>query len=82
MEVTNVEAWAERLPGTVTELEDLELSNHVTGGLPRPVEVALHLLGRIALGQQGVLQEVLDRLLARPLFRMNTGIGDQANSTP
>jgi hypothetical protein len=57
MEVAEVEARTEHLSCTVPQREDLELANHVAGGLSRPGDIALDLACRVAFRQQGVVPE-------------------------
>src|SRR2546430_1538704 len=78
----HVEALAERLLRARTGVEKRALAQVVRQRLPRPGDVAIHLGVDLALGERGVLPEVLDRPLARPALGVNAGVHDQARGAP
>src|SRR5438105_9597534 len=61
---------------------DFALADLVGQSLAWPDNVAIHFVHRLTLGQADVVEEELDRLLARPAQVVQSGVDDQAARTP
>ena len=72
------ERFLRLLPGT----HDRELAHIIREGLPGPGDVTVHFGFDLMLGQRGVIVHVLERLFARPTFRMNAGVHHQSRRAP
>ena len=64
MKGADVEALAECVFGAAARLENGPLAQVVRQGLPRPGDVTIDLGADLALGERGVLAEVIQRLRA------------------
>src|SRR5215471_5614844 len=69
VEVADVELVTERLLRLVAQLEQLQLAHHVRARLARVDDVALDLAR---------FDSVVNRLLPRPVLRVNAGVDDEA----
>src|SRR5215217_6529375 len=81
MELADVELRTQLSLGLRAQLADLELPDLVGKRLSRDRDEALRLGSGIAAPARAVVEDVLDRLVARPTLRMYAGIDDQADCT-
>ena len=82
VEGAHVEPVAQRLLGLGAQRLDPELADLVRQRLARPGDVAVDLVVDVEIALAGVLLEVVDRLVARPLERVHAGVDHQAHRAP
>src|SRR5512139_32401 len=75
VEFGQAEASAERLPGALAQLDDLQLANHVAARLSWLRDVAIDFALRTQARQRA---QVVDRLRTGPVLRMQSRIDHQA----
>ena len=77
VELAEVELGSEAILRLLAELEDLELADFVGTGLPGSDDVTLDLRHHVRFRHAGVLEHVLDGLLARPSLVVDTGVDNE-----
>src|SRR5689334_20619856 len=82
MERAKVECAASLLLELTSEAFDFTLTNLVRQRLAGPDDIAVDLVNSLTFGQSDVVEEEVDRPLARPSLIVNPGIHHQAARTP
>ena len=82
VERPDVERGSERVLGLRPEREDLALAELVGQRLARHREVAVDLVDDVVLGERGVIDHEVDRLVAAPAERVDPGVDDEPARPP
>ena len=81
VEIPHIEAFAEPLLGTTTQLQNLELPNLVGERLAGTRDVSVDFGSDVGFAECSVRSEILARLLPAPAFRMQARIDDKGRRT-
>ncbi len=82
MKAANVEFATQLRSRAISQLHDLELADHIGGGLPRVDQIALDRLADVARRIGGVVRQILDRLVTAPALVVEAGIDHQPRRAP
>src|SRR3546814_13726441 len=81
-ELAHIELRPQRLLRLRAQRLDLQLADLVGQRLPGPRDVAFGFGGRLGFAFGGIVEHVLDHLLAGPVLAMQAGVGDPSYPAP
>ena len=82
MEVSKIKRAAERGFRIGAQFSNAEFANLVAGRLTRPADVAIDFVLDVECGERGVERHVINRLLTRPIERVNASVYNESRRPP